>query len=694
MAASQANLESTTRENDSLAGTSASVSPNSVSDRPAREDSLGFTPYVQAVAAFLTHPATQPPLTMSVEGPWGSGKSSFMLQLETEFKEAGHKTVWFDAWRHDQEDELWAAFALDFTNKLSASLPFWKRWLLHFKLSLLRFDWRRGWLRLGKFIGLAAIFVFLSIEISRYLFGLNSPIQHLISSVQSQTSGGTKDQGFKPEELSLQLLLGAGGSVAYIAIAFLLLRTLGELVGNPLEIPLGEYIRDPKYEARGTFLEAFHSDFERLIQIYSEGRRIFVFVDDLDRCEVPKSAEIIQAINLLISDSAPVFYILGLDREKIVAGLAAKYEKLLPYLSSSAKRSPGVTGTEFGYDYLEKFIQIPFLLPRPAAEDVEKLLDSLGPPVRARAEQVKEQQKIEAGLLVELSNDSPAVRRIVEMVAPSFDYNPRRLKQFLNLFRLRALLASQTGLFGQPRNPDLFDTMTLIQLAKLVAIGLRWPMLLTDLERESALLKKLEESETLSTDSPRGSRPKGSLERYWLAKPELMRLIRCSQSGTDEVFTSSLARVDVQRFLQVAPSVPGREITGTQTSVRVQESSLSYEHTNHFAGQQAEAYAADPKIVPTQGSSFSNIGFIETMEGSPTTPDRSAADDSAHIFEHTEPASERRSDDPNVMRSQVVTDPKPSSEDYRGYQGDSGTRMRLNRSNLKKPPGSKSTKKK
>src|SRR6478672_3599706 len=107
-----------------------SISPNSVGDRPTVEDTLGFTPYVAAVAAFLTHKETKPPLTLSIEGAWGTGKSSFMRQLEDRLNpkqqkkgvrnwvkwllknKAKTKTVWFNAWRLEREDEVWATFAL------------------------------------------------------------------------------------------------------------------------------------------------------------------------------------------------------------------------------------------------------------------------------------------------------------------------------------------------------------------------------------------------------------------------------------------------------------------------------------------------------------------------------------------------------------------------------------------------------
>jgi len=45
-----------------------------VGDTATDKDSIGFEPYVQAVAEFLWDPRTEPPLTISVEGEWGAGK--------------------------------------------------------------------------------------------------------------------------------------------------------------------------------------------------------------------------------------------------------------------------------------------------------------------------------------------------------------------------------------------------------------------------------------------------------------------------------------------------------------------------------------------------------------------------------------------------------------------------------------------
>jgi hypothetical protein len=111
------------------------VSSAGLSDTPSREDAVGFAPYVRALAWFLTSNKTFPPLTISIEGPWGSGKSSFMLQLEDaieqivkERKQQGNVApqdvycVQFNAWRNDKDEALWAAFALTFMRQLARKM--------------------------------------------------------------------------------------------------------------------------------------------------------------------------------------------------------------------------------------------------------------------------------------------------------------------------------------------------------------------------------------------------------------------------------------------------------------------------------------------------------------------------------------------------------------------------------------------
>src|SRR5262249_45978046 len=86
---------------------------------------------------------------------------------------------------------------------------------------------------------------------------------------------------------------------------------------------------------------------------------------------------LIKAVNLLIADDPRLVFILGMDRDKVAAGLAVKYEKMLPYLpwgdgSASESERKRRSGLEFGDAFLQKFIQLPFRVPDP---DLETYLD-------------------------------------------------------------------------------------------------------------------------------------------------------------------------------------------------------------------------------------------------------------------------------------------------------------------------------
>jgi hypothetical protein len=245
-------------------------------------------------------------------------------------------------------------------------------------------------------------------------------------------------------------------------------------------------------------------------------------------------------------------------------------------LSSFHNAPDGVAGAEFGYAFLEKFIQIPFLIPRPTEIDVNRLLDSFTAAPQLPSVPIID---IDPGIRVQVSADSDTVRNVVTMVAPALDHNPRRVKQFLNLFRLRALLASQTGLFGEPRDPKQFDRLTLEQLGKLVAITLRWPRLLWDLEeRMPTLLSELQlevwgRNWLPPPDDPRDAPPgiseaEGRIVRFWCQNNDLRRLIAFPEGTGDpwirlDGMKYGLHRVDVDRFLQVAPLVAGRDVADT-----------------------------------------------------------------------------------------------------------------------------------
>jgi len=546
-----------------------------VGDQPTAKDTLGFTPYVQAIASFLTKDVTKPPLTLSIEGEWGSGKSSFMLQLENALRQHNGKVVRFNAWRYDKDEAMWAAFALEFARKLSNELPFLQRWLAHLRLFLRRFNWQSGWTEI---IRLAFTIAVLLLLITLPLLMKDRIVAFILS---SQTSSQILTT-------ALQALVGAGGALAYVALIAGLGMKLHNLIGNPLKIDLKQHLDTPNYQSRVAFIEQFHSDFAKVVDVYGGGDKVYVFIDDLDRCEVPKAADLMQALNLMISDSSRLIFIIGMDREKVAAGLAVKHEKLLPYLAPSSRHGDNpkqfdpMLGLEYGYSFIEKFVQLPFLVPQASSEQVDSFLKELfGPGAVPANNAVANLAATGAGKEAEESvvDDSKMVGEILKIVAPTFDYNPRRLKQFINAFRLKTFIASRTGLFDEPAPSSPFKQLTTYQLGKFVAIGLRWPMLLADLDNHRYLLRELERmvawnidaKEVLADESGPHSEVDPShvevLER-WRSRTALRELLRFGRSQNvgsipEKEAQYSLEYINVNKLLQVSSESINLRPTGS-----------------------------------------------------------------------------------------------------------------------------------
>lgn len=601
-----------------------SIRNTSVSDQATNNDALGFEPYVIAIAEFLLHEQTQPPLTLSVEGEWGSGKSSFMKMLEEYLRKKGGRTVWFNAWRHDKAESVWAAFALSFIKQISTP----KNWrdlpriiLGYFKLQLLRFNLEKGLFELIKALPLIIFVICASIAIPFILiiYGVEG-INELIRATTSQDVFWSKINSV------FKLLFTAGGLTLSGAGIFAGIKSLSRNFQRLLQNPknnLIKYIEAPDYKKQSAFVEEFHEDFAKIVDAYIGNDRVYVFIDDLDRCEHPKSADLMQAINLMIADDPSVVFILGMDREKVAASLAVKYENILKYLPSEtteidpdilARRSAN-QGLAYGYTFIEKFVQLPFLVPQPSQSDFEHFLTQLAtstPPnlqpdkssskffqsfcgkfklalpqrnnsqkhlTSATSNQTSdlknlsldnpsieseqtEKEKARAAVIKRLEviqvknfdKDSPTVRNVIMMVAPALDYNPRRIKHFINVFRLKVYIANETGLFFEERDEDnnlLYPSLTFEQLGKFTAIILKWPLLLSDLENDKQILAKLEKIARgwLSPEDKEES------IRYWGSYSKLKDLMAYGHEKSAANSKFSFAALNVDKLLQVSPRV-------------------------------------------------------------------------------------------------------------------------------------------
>jgi hypothetical protein len=247
-----------------------------------------------------------------------------------------------------------------------------------------------------------------------------------------------------------------------------------------------------------------------------------VFVDDLDRCEVPKAAELLQALNLMLARDLPFIVVLAMDRAKIAAGIASRHRELLRFLPPAGPENheppPWIddersAGLAYGYDFVEKFVQLPLRVPRLTSEGLQRFLDGL---LNAATEPSAGRTiSVDSGEDVDLvDRDGGQVRRVMEMVSPALGFNPRRMKQFLNLFRLRHYVAMSTGQLTM--NAGL--AWTLPQIGKVVAVELRWPLIL---DRLLETPKRLSELCTAARERE-SSEP---FIRSWIADSALCDLI-------------------------------------------------------------------------------------------------------------------------------------------------------------------------
>lgn len=375
-----------------------------------------------ALRDFLLHKNTAAPLTVAVEAPWGAGKSSVMLCLRNHLETKKIPTVWFNPWQYEAGKALWAAFALAFERQLAGRyLPprrFWKR----ASLAVRRMTGKE-WI----------IFVF-------HLAAWGLIFAALWWLLNHNWTGQDKDGRAMSWEQVLSNLFAPnswqGHAVKGLIALAVFLPFLKEIVaklGSPFKSELSKLYGSGSYTEQMGELYRFHEDFRRMLFSYAPGVRlrylqaylswwfrkvlaklrrkkweegtfphpeapkIVVFIDDLDRCEAPKVAELLQSLHLMMNGDESgnlrphwgitrwllthwnnlkkrlgwqfkppgLFYILGMDREKVAAAVAAKHAALLPLLEDPDKNGKisRAQAMHFGREYLEKFVHLTLHLP-------------------------------------------------------------------------------------------------------------------------------------------------------------------------------------------------------------------------------------------------------------------------------------------------------------------------------------------
>jgi hypothetical protein len=453
----------------------------------------------------MTEDAGGSPSRPNAETPESRLVSSRLRDAKLKYKPfrgpQGFPTVWFNAWKYSKEESLWAALALEILKQIREQSNRRQKLKLASKLTLKRLDTDLMIQRALKSVAVVA------------LLGI---LGTLILFIIQIWGGFTHDRALSQILLPYARTIGAIGGIAGI---YSIGKQAYDKIAGIFDLNIAHYLREPKYQERIGFLAEFQDDYKRLVDVVTEEGRwpLIVFVDDLDRCPPPKLTEIIEAINLLL-DAEHCVFVLGMDARTVAGGVEAKYKDLKPYLDDGD--DPG--GLTLGQRFLEKIVQISFRIPRsekpvmdafiennvsaagskkerPPAERVQQVKEKIQAEQRAgktledaaQAIQVRE-PSLQPDILAQAKqevralsfDDSPDVAKAIAEASEYLKFNPRKIKQFINLFRLRAFLANRRGLLDK-------GEINLSTLSRWVVIRVRWPDFVQATEADSKFIARL-----------------------------------------------------------------------------------------------------------------------------------------------------------------------------------------------------------
>jgi len=556
----------------SQTGPNVGPSTHVARDKWTIDDALGYYPYAYAIYRFLTDRETAPPLAISIQAPWGGGKTSLMRMIQAQLDpenpafqpektvgaaeketsatikqiddviQAGSSdpkpeqidvgtiknrvTVWFNAWKYESTDQIWAGLADSIVKQVTERLSPVERELFFFRLHLKRLDIGiiRKKITDGVLSKLYELFVqwwwlYLVIPVATYYMQHWSLVATYVPSILAiGPLGGILDLGL----LVCHAILARKKNLS-----------------TPAKIALGDLVKVPNYDANLGFIHQVTEDLKITLELVAPSSRpLVIFIDDLDRCSPGKVSAVVEAINLFLAgEFEHCMFVLGIDDEVVAAALNKAHADVFAQMPAYAR------ATSIGWRFMDKFVQLPFIMPPPTPTEMVNYAQSLlatkekkgklslaarqqvatsveedqtGKSVEAIVEDVNQTLRLDPAQKLELAKDAATIAKmntdikeftdeekgmakVIEDGIKNFSRNPRDVKRFVNSFRFYYFLRSAL----QARQAE---APSVDQLSRWILLSLRWPAIVrwlrsTELDSENPkanglaeLVKLVEES--------------------------------------------------------------------------------------------------------------------------------------------------------------------------------------------------------
>jgi tetratricopeptide (TPR) repeat protein/Cdc6-like AAA superfamily ATPase len=472
-----------------LAGTAQPVRRNTFfPDKPSPDDYLDFESYAGPLSDLISKETTQTPLTVGLFGAWGSGKTTLMRMIQRSLEKIQEQPnskfvlVSFEAWKYYKEDALWRAMLLRVLDALRPKTEDESNKDLRSKIERLE--------------------------------------QSLYRNVEWEEKGGLTIDWPKLARagaggaLKLSFSLVPGMTTIMEAVKAVDNSLVEGDISKNIDTVSSAFQRNmvTHHQSQLSSIEQFQGEFSKLVQGHFQGKRLVIFVDDLDRCLPEKAIEVLEAIKLFLDVEGCVF-VLGIDQEVITTGLKAKY-KDVGFLENGQSQA-------FSVHYIEKLIQLPFYLPPIEAGEMQSYIENLK---------------------VDWPDDNCA-----QIFAEGLSPNPRQIKRTINVYMLLVSLAK--------KRENNLKAVTPLRLAKVVILQTAYPDVFDRLKSDAALLQQLE---TISRQTGSSLTDGQSIDQFVteaLKRPGLKKLFQLLPDEASASF-AGLEAHELMSFFSLARKAP------------------------------------------------------------------------------------------------------------------------------------------
>ena len=443
------------------------------SDIETSKDLLGYSIHASLLKDVVTNPKNLP-ITVGLYGDWGSGKSSILKILQEQLeKDDNTVVVYFDGWSFESFDDAKMSLIQGIVDALENNEKFFAK---------VKDDTE------GAFEAVKEAFAGLKKSIT-WMRALKVTTKAALPVVSAVMTGGVS--------IIPTLISAFRENKEYL---------VDLLTGDKAEEFLQNAINSENDEKKYKAVREFRTDFEALINKSKQGQ-IVILIDDLDRCLPRHIIDNLEAIKLFLNVPKTAF-VIAADQYIVSNAIKSEYKTLI---EASKEDRPH---DNLGEAYMEKFIQLPYTLPKLSPKEVEtyvtllfcqsildesnflKIQEDFALFVSQNKFEKYGWDKIKNVLSGDNTHDLSStigfVSHFATIIGNSLRWNPRLIKRFLNAFEVRFSLLSRSGLNNEKNRFALLKLMLIEQnsLDRFIQLN-SWTMSSHDTPKEILALEAI-----------------------------------------------------------------------------------------------------------------------------------------------------------------------------------------------------------